>query len=111
MGESDNGSVARRTLIVLGLTLATVATLFLAYEARRVLTWIVIAVTGRAPSRRAGPSRCADQAALEKGAASRRPLTRACHVCGPTTPSTSTGTPPVRIVACRSRIAASVFGP
>ncbi|GAA0896116.1 AI-2E family transporter [Virgisporangium aurantiacum] len=35
---------ARRTLIVIGLVLATVAVLFLAYETRRVLTWIVISV-------------------------------------------------------------------
>lgn len=35
---------ARRTLIVIGLVLATVAALFLAYETRRVLTWIVISV-------------------------------------------------------------------
>ncbi|GAA0900731.1 AI-2E family transporter [Virgisporangium ochraceum] len=44
MGESDSRAVARRTLIVIGLVLATVAVLFLAYETRRVLTWIVISV-------------------------------------------------------------------
>ncbi|GGQ82162.1 AI-2E family transporter [Couchioplanes azureus] len=35
--------VARRTMVVIGLLLATVTVLFLGYEARRVLTWIVIA--------------------------------------------------------------------
>ncbi|MEU4620940.1 AI-2E family transporter [Actinoplanes sp. NPDC023801] len=34
---------ARRTMIVLGLLLATAVVLFVGYEARRVLTWIVIA--------------------------------------------------------------------
>ncbi|MEU7903438.1 AI-2E family transporter [Actinoplanes sp. NPDC049118] len=43
MGESDNGRVARRTLVVLGLLLATIAVLFIGYETRRVLTWIAIA--------------------------------------------------------------------
>ncbi|GIF14511.1 AI-2E family transporter [Actinoplanes teichomyceticus] len=43
MGETDNGLTARRTLVVLGLLLATGAVLFIGYEARRVLTWIVIA--------------------------------------------------------------------
>ncbi|GIF42336.1 AI-2E family transporter [Actinoplanes xinjiangensis] len=43
MGESDNGRVARRALVVIGLVLATITVLFLGYEARRVLTWIVIA--------------------------------------------------------------------
>jgi predicted PurR-regulated permease PerM len=42
--EADNSVTARRTLIVIGLVLATLATLFLAYETRRVLTWIVISV-------------------------------------------------------------------
>lgn len=41
--STDNGAVARRTLIVLGLIVATVAVLMLAYETRRVLTWILIA--------------------------------------------------------------------
>jgi predicted PurR-regulated permease PerM len=43
MTGTDNGAVARRTLIVLGLIVATVAVLMLAYETRRVLTWILIA--------------------------------------------------------------------
>ncbi|MEU8656434.1 AI-2E family transporter [Actinoplanes philippinensis] len=43
MGETDNALTARRTLVVLGLALATGAVLFLGYETRRVLTWIVIA--------------------------------------------------------------------
>src|SRR4051812_13257774 len=43
MTGTDNGRVARRTLIVLGLILATAVVVLLAYETRRVLTWIVIA--------------------------------------------------------------------
>lgn len=42
MDESDSRRTARRALIVIGLVLATVALLFLAYSTRRVLTWIVI---------------------------------------------------------------------
>jgi predicted PurR-regulated permease PerM len=44
MGNPDSGTVARRTLVVIGLVLATVAVLFLALHTRRVLTWIVISV-------------------------------------------------------------------
>jgi predicted PurR-regulated permease PerM len=40
----DNRTVARCTLVVIGLVLATLLVLALAYEARQVLTWIVIAV-------------------------------------------------------------------
>ncbi|MCU7727986.1 AI-2E family transporter [Actinoplanes sp. KI2] len=43
MTVTDNGRVARRTLIVLGLILATALVVLLAYETRRVLTWIVVA--------------------------------------------------------------------
>ncbi|BCJ39811.1 AI-2E family transporter [Actinoplanes ianthinogenes] len=43
MGETDNRMVARRTLVVIGLLIATTALLMLGYETRRVLTWIVIA--------------------------------------------------------------------
>ncbi|MBB4742051.1 putative PurR-regulated permease PerM [Actinoplanes octamycinicus] len=43
MAETSDGVLARRTLVVLGVTLAVLATLFLAQETRRVLTWIVIA--------------------------------------------------------------------
>jgi predicted PurR-regulated permease PerM len=39
----DNRTVARWTLVVIGLVLATLLVLSLAYEARQVLTWIVIA--------------------------------------------------------------------
>ena len=40
----DNRTVARYTLVVIGLVLATLLVLGLAYETRQVLTWIVIAV-------------------------------------------------------------------
>ena len=43
MGQTDNSLTARRTLVVIGLLLATAAVLFVGYEARRVLTWIVVA--------------------------------------------------------------------
>jgi predicted PurR-regulated permease PerM len=43
MGEPGNAVIARRTLVVIGVILATVAVLFLAYETRRVLTWIIVA--------------------------------------------------------------------
>ncbi|WIM99646.1 AI-2E family transporter [Actinoplanes oblitus] len=43
MAETSDGVLARRTLVVLGVTLAVLATLFLAHETRRVLTWILIA--------------------------------------------------------------------
>jgi predicted PurR-regulated permease PerM len=39
----DNRTVARCTLVVIGLVLATLLLLGLAYETRQVLTWIVIA--------------------------------------------------------------------
>jgi predicted PurR-regulated permease PerM len=39
----DNRTVARYTLVVIGLVLATLLVLGLAYETRQVLTWIVIA--------------------------------------------------------------------
>ncbi|MFC4148733.1 AI-2E family transporter [Micromonospora mangrovi] len=44
MSSPDTGVVARRTLVVIGLVLATFLLLFLAYETRQVLTWIVISV-------------------------------------------------------------------
>jgi predicted PurR-regulated permease PerM len=40
----DNRTVARYTLVVIGLVLATLLLLLLTYETRRVLTWIVIAM-------------------------------------------------------------------
>jgi predicted PurR-regulated permease PerM len=40
----DNRTVARYTLVVIGLILATLLVLGLAYETRQVLTWIVVAV-------------------------------------------------------------------
>jgi predicted PurR-regulated permease PerM len=40
----DNRTVARYTLVVIGLVLATFLVLELAYQTRQVLTWIVIAV-------------------------------------------------------------------
>jgi predicted PurR-regulated permease PerM len=40
----DNRTVARYTLVVIGLVLATLLVLGLAYETRQVLTWILIAV-------------------------------------------------------------------
>ncbi|WP_433363496.1 AI-2E family transporter [Actinoplanes sp. CA-142083] len=43
MTGTENGAVARRTLIVLGLIVATAVVLLLAYETRRVLTWILVA--------------------------------------------------------------------
>ncbi|BFU47648.1 AI-2E family transporter [Krasilnikovia sp. MM14-A1004] len=44
MSPVDNRTVARYTLVVLGLVLATALLLLLAYQTREVLTWIVIAV-------------------------------------------------------------------
>ena len=44
MNVVDNRTVARYTLVVIGLVLATLLLLGLAYETRQVLTWIVIAV-------------------------------------------------------------------
>lgn len=41
---TDNRTVARHTMVVIGLVLATVLVLLLAYQAREVLTWIVIAL-------------------------------------------------------------------
>ncbi len=43
MNAVDNRTVARYTLVVIGLVLATLLLLGLAYETRQVLTWIVIA--------------------------------------------------------------------
>jgi predicted PurR-regulated permease PerM len=40
----DNRTVARYTLVVIGLVLATYLVLELAYQTRQVLTWVVIAV-------------------------------------------------------------------
>jgi predicted PurR-regulated permease PerM len=40
----DNRTVARYTMVVIGLVLATLLLLLLAYETRQVLTWIVISV-------------------------------------------------------------------
>jgi predicted PurR-regulated permease PerM len=40
---ADNRTVARYTLVVIGLIMATLVVLGLAYETRQVLTWIVIA--------------------------------------------------------------------
>jgi predicted PurR-regulated permease PerM len=40
----DNRTVARYTLVVIGLVMATLLVLGLAYETRQVLTWILIAV-------------------------------------------------------------------
>ena len=42
-GRSSNRTVARHTLIVIGLVLATVVALLLIYETRRVLVWIMVA--------------------------------------------------------------------
>lgn len=44
MSNADDRSTARRTLIVIGLVLATMAGLALVWAARRVLIWVVIAV-------------------------------------------------------------------
>ncbi|GAB1640471.1 AI-2E family transporter [Krasilnikovia sp. MM14-A1259] len=41
---ADNRTVARHTMIVIGLVLATTLLLLLAYQTRQVLTWILIAV-------------------------------------------------------------------
>jgi predicted PurR-regulated permease PerM len=41
---TDNRTVARYTMVVIGLVLATLLLLLIAFETRRVLTWIVIAV-------------------------------------------------------------------
>ena len=43
MNAVDNRTVARYTLVVIGLVLATLLVLGLAYETRQVLTWIIIA--------------------------------------------------------------------
>lgn len=43
MNTVDNRTVARYTLVVIGLVLATLLVIGLAYETRQVLTWIVIA--------------------------------------------------------------------
>ncbi|GIF02710.1 AI-2E family transporter [Actinoplanes siamensis] len=43
MAQSDTAVVARRTLVVIGLVLATAAALLLVQHTRRVLTWILIA--------------------------------------------------------------------
>ncbi|MBO3743006.1 AI-2E family transporter [Actinoplanes flavus] len=43
MGQTDTAAVARRTLVVIGMVLATAAVLLLAYHTRQVLTWILIA--------------------------------------------------------------------
>lgn len=43
MNAANNRTVARYTLVVIGLVLATVLLLLLAYVTRQVLTWIVIA--------------------------------------------------------------------
>ena len=43
MNAVDNRTVARYTLVVIGLVLATLLLLGLAYETRQVLTWIIIA--------------------------------------------------------------------
>lgn len=40
---TDNRTVARYTMVVIGLVLATLLLLLVAFETRRVLTWIVIA--------------------------------------------------------------------
>ncbi|WP_204297959.1 AI-2E family transporter [Actinoplanes campanulatus] len=42
MGQTDTAVVARRTLVVIGIVLATAAVLLLAYHTRQVLTWILI---------------------------------------------------------------------
>jgi predicted PurR-regulated permease PerM len=44
MPSVSNRTVARYALVVIGLVIATLLVLTLAYETRRVLTWIVIAV-------------------------------------------------------------------
>ena len=44
MNTADNRTVARYTLVVIGLVLATMLLLMLAYATRQVLTWIVIAI-------------------------------------------------------------------
>ena len=44
MNAADNRTVARYTLVVIGLVLATMLLLMLAYATRQVLTWIVIAI-------------------------------------------------------------------
>ncbi|MFI6263409.1 AI-2E family transporter [Micromonospora sp. NPDC051006] len=43
MSNADDRTTARRTLIVIGLALATVLALALVYATRRVLVWIVVA--------------------------------------------------------------------
>ncbi|GLW29363.1 AI-2E family transporter [Actinoplanes regularis] len=44
MRSVDNRTVARYTMVVIGLVLATTLLLLLVYQTRQVLTWIVIAV-------------------------------------------------------------------
>jgi predicted PurR-regulated permease PerM len=44
VNTTDNRTVARYTLVVIGLVLATMLLLMLAYATRQVLTWIVIAI-------------------------------------------------------------------
>jgi predicted PurR-regulated permease PerM len=44
MPSVSNRTVARYSLVVIGLVIATLLVLTLAYETRRILTWIVIAV-------------------------------------------------------------------
>lgn len=44
MNTLDNRTVARYTLVVIGLVLATLLLIGLAYETRQVLTWVVVAV-------------------------------------------------------------------
>lgn len=43
MSDADDRSMARRTLIVIGLLLATAAALRLVWETRQVLMWVVVA--------------------------------------------------------------------
>src|SRR3954467_1012775 len=43
METTGAAGIAPRTVVVIGLVLATVAVLFLAHETRRVLTWILVA--------------------------------------------------------------------
>src|SRR5919201_849506 len=43
MSDADDRSIARRTLIVIGLVLATLVALALVWATRLVLTWILVA--------------------------------------------------------------------
>ena len=43
MRTLDNRTVARYTLVVIGLLLATFLAMMLAYQTRQILTWIVVA--------------------------------------------------------------------